>query len=588
MRKLEVRLARRAPQRGDRVGSAIVFVLAAGLSMDIWAQTSPPERATQIQDQEFVRQRERERALRHRLEPSPDSRLDIPATDQAMRLPRNERPCFPIHRIRLEGEGSDRFQWALRAANPKRDPALGHCLGARGINVVMTRIQNALVAQGYVTTRVLAGPQDLTTGILRLTVITGTIQRIRFADGTSAKATAWNALPLQAGDRLNLRAIEQGLENFKRLPSVEADLQLVPSTGAQARPGQSDVVIHWSQPHPVRWNLSLDDSGSKASGRLQASLTASLDDALHLNDLFYINLNHDAGWNRYHGTHGLTAHYSVPLKYWLFGVTTTRYTFAQLYDPDKEVQRVRYIGKSNTAELRISRILHRSARAKTAGYGRIWQRASRNYFGDLEVAIQHRRLAGWEAGLTHHHFIAAATVDVSGGFRRGTGAFGALHTVEELLGQGTSRLRLLVADAQLLLPFHLGQQAIQLTSQWRGQWNLTHLITQDQFALGGRYSVRGFDGETTLLGQRGWLLRNEIAFEMPAQQSVYWGLDTGLVSHMGTAQHPPGHRLVGTAVGIRGGWQSLYWDVFIGAPIHEPRAFQNARVVSGFSLNATF
>ena len=30
------------------------------------------------------------------------------------------------------------------------------------------------------------------------------------------------------------------------------------------------------------------------------------------------------------------------------------------------------------------------------------------------------------------------------------------------------------------------------------------------FSIGGRYTVRGFDGEASLMGERGWLLRNDI------------------------------------------------------------------------------
>ncbi len=42
------------------------------------------------------------------------------------------------------------------------------------------------------------------------------------------------------------------------------------------------------------------------------------------------------------------------------------------------------------------------------------------------------------------------------------------------------------------------------------------LITQDRFSIGGRYTVRGFDGETTLIGERGWLLRNDLGLSLEA------------------------------------------------------------------------
>ena len=182
------------------------------------------------------------------------------------------------------GENASDFQWALHAANPEADPALGRCLGAAGINLSMKRIQNAIVARGYVTTRILAEPQDLNAGTLRLTLVPGRIRNIRFAEDSSSRATLWNAMPANPGDLLNLRDIEQALENFKRVPTSEADIQIVPAEGDHAQPGESDVLIHWKQKLPLRLSLSLDDSGSESTGKYQGNVALSLDHLLTLND----------------------------------------------------------------------------------------------------------------------------------------------------------------------------------------------------------------------------------------------------------------------------------------------------------------
>ncbi|WP_412071644.1 POTRA domain-containing protein [Pseudomonas fluorescens] len=61
----------------------------------------------------------------------------------------------------------------------------------------MKHIQNAIIERGFVTTRVLAPPQDLNSGVLQLTLIPGRIHSIRFAEGTSTRANAWNAAYLR-------------------------------------------------------------------------------------------------------------------------------------------------------------------------------------------------------------------------------------------------------------------------------------------------------------------------------------------------------------------------------------------------------
>jgi hemolysin activation/secretion protein len=277
----------RCSLRRPRGGSKFWCLPLLGLLLpatQAWSQVSDP--ATQ----QLLRQQERERVLRTQAESRPDVRLERALGTALDRLPSHESPCFPIRRIALDGEAAARFAWALQAADPATDPATGRCLGTAGVGTVLRRVQNAIVARGFVTTRVLASPQDLKTGVLTLTLVPGRIHAIRFAVDSDPRATAWNAVPAHPGELLNLRDVEQALENFKRVPTVEADIRIVPAEGPDARPGESDLVIGWFHPRTLRLGLTLDDSGSQSTGRLQAGATVSVDDLLHANDLFYVNL----------------------------------------------------------------------------------------------------------------------------------------------------------------------------------------------------------------------------------------------------------------------------------------------------------
>lgn len=495
------------------------------------------------------------------------------------------RPCFRIVRIRLDGGGAEAFGWALGAADPKRDPATGRCLGTQSINVVMKRVQNAIIAKGYVTTRVLAAPQDLTTGVLTLTVVPGRIRAIRFADDTTPRATLWNAVPARPGDLLNLRDIEQALEVFRRVPTAQVDIQIVPAEGAAAQPGQSDLVITWAQVRKVRLGLSLDDSGSKATGKLQAGATLSVDHALQANDLFYLNIGHDAFSGSGRGTSHWAAHYDLPVGYWLIGANASAYDYHQTVAG--HWQSYVYSGSSGNADVRLSRLLYRNATRKFGAYARAWVRESRTYIDDTEVEVQRRRTGGWEAGLTWKEFIGAATLDASATIRHGTGAFGSLAAPEELFGEGTSRMKVITADAQLVIPFHIGRQALRYTGSWRAQWNRTPLVAQDRFAIGGRYTVRGFDGEVSLTGERGWLVRNELGVGLGGGQELYVAADYGHVAGPGTAWQL-GYHMAGMAIGLRGGWKGGYWEGFVGAPLVRPDGFPTAYTTTGFSLGWQF
>lgn len=563
-----------------RLTLGVLFALTATVSVTpCFAQAVDPAA------QELLRQQARERALREQQETTPDVRLPRQAQAVVDRIPVNETPCFPIQAIRLDGDDASHFQWALKAATPSVDPATGRCLGTAGINVVMKRIQNAIIAQGYVTTRVLAKPQDLHTGILTLTIVPGRIHAIRFAPGVDARATSWrDALPSRPGDLLNLRDIEQALENFKRVPTVDADIQIVPAEG-QAQPGESDLVITWKQSAPARIAVSLDNSGTNETGKLQGTATLSLDNLLTGNDLFYVSLGQAVFDGDGKGTRSDTVHYDVPYGNWLVGATASGYTYRQTVAG--YVTNYVYSGISHNADLKLSRLLYRDATIKANGYLRAWERDSNNFVDDTEVAVQRRRQGGWEVGFTYRQFLGAVTLDADAAYRRGTGAFDALHAPEELFNEGTARTQLVTADAQLALPFQLGDQRLRWISSWRAQWNQTLLVPQDRFAIGGMFTVRGFDGELQLTGDRGWLSRNDLGWTVGGAQELYLGADVG---HVGGAptQQELGHTLAGAVLGIRGGWHGVAWDAFVGAPMAKPKGFPTASPTTGFSLSYSY
>ncbi len=541
--------------------------------------------------QEQKRQEARERALREQQERTSDVRLAEPEAQQEVeKLPGDEADCVDVKVITLVGDGADRLQWAVDAANHtsdhQQDNAAGRCLGTRGVNLVIRRIQNALIARGFVAARVLAGPQPrLADGELELTLFPGRIRRVRLAPGADDRATQWNALPIRSGDLLNLRDLEQALENFRRVPSVQADLQVVPAEGADAEPGQSDLVVQWKQSSPFRISLSADDSGSRATGKYQGNVTVSYDHWWTLNDLFYVSVNHDLGGGESgeRGTRGATVHYSVPFGYWMLGFTASQSRYRQSVAGAS--QTYLYSGESRNGEIRLSRLIHRDASRKTTLWLKGWTRASKNFIDDTEVEVQRRRMAGVDLGLSHREFIGKATLDAQLNYRRGTGAGSSLPAPEEAFGEGTARPRLVTLDAQLNAPFHVGEQRLQYTGVWRAQWNRTPLVPQDRFAIGSRYTVRGFDGESQLLAERGWLIRNDLAWALGASgQELYVGIDAGQVGGP-SSEALVGKRLGGAVIGLRGAIQGASYDVFVGRPLSKPDGFRTSGNVRGFSIH---
>ena len=570
------------------------------------------------------RQQEREQDQRQRLLSAPEVRLQPPAATSP-RLPRDESPCFRIQAIDLIGAGTDIAasgvlptelppgweNWLLDALDagptqditgqsisprPDADSPLyqrsGVCVGSRGIAILQQRAQAALLARGYITSRALVEAQNLSSGRLRLRIVPGRIQALRLESpepkGASPKTISVlppllaGASPARPGDVLNLRDLEQTLENLKRVPTAEADIRIEPGT----EPATSEWVVRHQQGFPLRLTLSVDDSGSPGIGVYQGSATVSWDAPLGLNDLFYVTESKDLGGgedgNR--GTRGQSLHYSLPWGYWSLGMTHSNNRYYQSVVGLN--QTYVYSGTSANTELTLGRVLARSAVGKTSASLKAFQRRSNNYIDDTEVQIQRRVVGGWEAGLAHKTMVGNASLDGSLSYKVGTGDFGSLPAPEEASGTGTSRFGLTLAQLSLLVPLnwkYLPQARYSALLRW--QHNLTPLTPQDRFAIGGRYTVRGFDGVNVLSAERGALLRNEISASIPGGPplSAFAGLDYGCVDGP-SSDDLAGKQLAGAVLGLRGAWRQLSYEVFVGTPLDKPQGFRTDNTTAGFNL----
>lgn len=527
---------------------------------------------------------ERERSQREALQRGADAFGPQPAPAVAREWPALESPCFFIERVLLQGDAAASFAWALDDLQEGPDAAVGRCIGAQGVSLAAARAQQRLIEHGFVTSRILLESQDLSDGTLTLTLLPGRIGAIRLAEGTPARAALHNALPLRVGDILNLREIEQALENLRRVPTVQADIQITPG----AEPGRSELLVRWQQALPLRLNLSLDDAGSRATGRYQGSATFSVDHALALNDLFYLSLGRDLGGGApgARGTRNASVHYSLPMGHWALALNASRYRYHQTVAGLN--QDYRYSGRGAQQDATLSRVVRRDSTSKTSLHLQAFARQSANFIDDTEIAVQRRRTGGWELGAQHRQQFGAAALDLRAALKRGTGAFGAMPAPEEAFGEGRSRFSLVHVDAAWSQAFNGLGLPLQWRSHWRGQRERTPLTQQDRFAIGGRHSVRGFDGERSLVGERGWWWRNELS--VPLAQTghqLYAGIDQGRVGGP-SARWLAGRRLAGAVLGLRGSRGAVQYDVFIGTPLHRPEGFRGAGSTAGFQLSADF
>ncbi|WP_175953347.1 ShlB/FhaC/HecB family hemolysin secretion/activation protein [Burkholderia sp. BCC0405] len=575
--------------------------IAALVSLGVHAQQVPTPadqaaaaRANAEQDRQAQQQRDaQQRAAEVR---TPSIQSEVPRAETYPQLP-TETPCFRIDRfvldvpdslpatVKAQGESAlpmDRFAFAREWL----EHYTGQCIGKQGLDVLVKALSQDILSRGYITTRVLLPEQDLSTGTLKVALIPGTIRHVRFSD-EKLRGTWKTAFPTRDGDLLNLRDLEQGLEQMKRVTSQDVSMQIVPADV----PGESDVVLDVKRGKPWTVVASIDNSGTRATGKLQGNLSIGIDNPLGLNDIFNVGVSQDLelGDKRL-GSHGWNGFYSIPWGYWT--ATLSAYTNTYYQQIAGVNQSFVASGNSKTVDFKLARVLARTQNDVFGGYVRLSRRFGQSFIEDTEIPQQRRNNTFVEFGLTDRHYFGGAQFDGTLAYRQGVGTFGAQDDVLATDGGPTYRYKMAVLDANLSVPFAIAQQPFRYVTTFHGQYTGNTLYYIDDLTIGSRYTVRGFDGETLLAAARGFYWRNEL--QMPigqTGQAIYAGLDYGRV----WGPQPValvGTQLAGAVIGVKGSVATRFggygYDLFAGTPVYKPSGFPTARVTVGFQVTAQF
>ena len=98
----------------------------------------------------------------------------------------------------------------------------------------------------------------------------------------TANDMTWRtAFPCRPGDILNVRKLEQGLEQMQGVSSQTVSMRLLPAAEA----GMSDIELTVKRTKPVHGLISVDDSGLSSTGRLQLNANIAIDSPFYANDL---------------------------------------------------------------------------------------------------------------------------------------------------------------------------------------------------------------------------------------------------------------------------------------------------------------
>jgi hemolysin activation/secretion protein len=519
---------------------------AAFVAWALWAGVAQAQGAPGLAVQDQLRATEAQDAARAAAAAArPGLRIDVPTGAPPVADP----ACVPVRSVDVEGI----TRLSAEAVNAALSPFASGCLGVAAIDGMLQALTALYLDQGLITSRAYVPPQDLSDGRLRLVVVEGYVEAFVYGETLNGRPVdqpralrLTRAFPLEVGDILDLRALEQGIDNLSAPPSARATLDIQPGSevGASvlAVTVQDDDRLRGAVGY--RLNRRLEREGEPVQN---LSLSLAADNVLARNETWRLALSGGAESN------ALSLGVSVPQGWWRLGAEVG-YTeqWTQLTATTELLE------QTGTLSVTGSRLLSRGAEHKARiEIGLDYSAGKRAINGTPLSPIGHGALS---IGYRHERIGAdrfrSLGVQVMAGRHRDGAVF-----------------RRVQADHQFFRRLPGGITWFAATEAQLGSETLPGALA---FGIGGAGVVRGFEG-AAVSGPTGLRTSHEITLPRRAAEKAPVGVlatawraaEPYGFADFGVVRDAAGHstRMASVGAGVRLGQDGLTLDIALALPV---------------------
>ena len=471
-------------------------------------------------------------------------------------------PCFPVHHISLRNAS------LLPQSEQQNITAtyINRCLNLTEINSLVHAISDWYMQRGYITSRAFLTEQDLSTGELVIPVLEGKLDEIRL-DGQHPRSLAM-AFPGLEGKVLNLRDIEQGMEQINRVQTTPVQIEIQPSPKA----GYSVVNLTAKPEFPLSASLGFDNSGQKSTGTSQLNASLTGNNLLGLADRWFVSGGRSSAFSEWRDAQSLQAGVSVPYGY---GLLDYSYSWSSYHSSFINNGFTWLSNGDNVAHrLNGSWVLFRNGDIKTGVQLGLNHYSSHNFLNNTLLQSSSRKITSLQIGLNHTQKIFGGVATLNPTFSRGMPWFDAESDDGKNGDLPKAQFRKWSLSGSFQRP--LTNNLWWLSSVY-GQWSPDRLYGSERLTLGGESSVRGFK-EQYLTGDAGGYLRNELnynLFTLPVigEVSALAAVDGGWIQSDTQNRESTG-TLWGSAVGLSTRGRYFYTQYTVGMPLSYPGHLQ--------------
>ncbi|WP_256849714.1 ShlB/FhaC/HecB family hemolysin secretion/activation protein [Pantoea sp. Fr-CA_6] len=467
-------------------------------------------------------------------------------------------PCFEINHISLQ-------QASLITPDTQKRlvaPYINQCLSLDRINQLVRAISEWYVQRGYITSRAFLTEQNLSHGTLNITVLEGKLEAIHL-QGASARQLNM-AFPTRAGRILNLRDIEQGMEQINRLRTTPVQIEIIPST----QPGYSIVNLTSTPEFPLTLGLNMDNSGQRSTGVGQLSGSLVGNDLLGVADRWFVSGGRSSAFSDWRDAQNFQAGVSVPYGY---GLLDYSYSWSNYHSRFNANSFDWYSNGDNISNrLSGSWVLFRNGQIKTGLQVGLNHYVSHNWLNETLLQSSSRKLTSLQIGFNHTQKIAGGVATLNPMLSRGMPWFDAESDKGKSDDFPKAEFRKWSVSSSFQRPV---TQKIWWLSSFYAQWSPDHLYGSERLTIGGENSVRGYK-EQYLSGDVGGYLRNELnysLFTLPAigEVSTTLALDGGWLQSDKQDRYAAG-TLWGSSLGLGTRNAHVSTQLSLGIPVSYP------------------
>lgn len=467
-------------------------------------------------------------------------------------------PCFEINQISLQ-------QASLITPDTQKRlvaPYINQCLSLDRINQLVRAISEWYVQRGYITSRAFLTEQNLSHGTLNITVLEGKLEAIHL-QGASARQLNM-AFPTRAGRILNLRDIEQGMEQINRLRTTPVQIEIIPST----QPGYSIVNLTSTPEFPLTLGLNMDNSGQRSTGIGQLSGSLVGNDLLGVADRWFVSGGRSSAFSDWRDAQNFQAGVSVPYGY---GLLDYSYSWSNYHSRFNANSFDWYSNGDNISNrLSGSWVLFRNGQIKTGLQLGLNHYVSHNWLNETLLQSSSRKLTSLQIGFNHTQKIAGGVATLNPMLSRGMAWFDAESDKGKSDDFPKAEFRKWSVSSSYQRPV---TQKMWWLSSFYAQWSPDRLYGSERLTIGGENSVRGYK-EQYLSGDVGGYLRNELnysLFTLPAigEVSTTLALDGGWLQSDKQDRYAAG-TLWGSSLGLGTRNAHVSTQLSLGIPVSYP------------------